>query len=185
MAGPQVREGERGAGAKALVPTGHPAHDLTVDPDGLGAQGHGERIGEDEGAQAPVDALGLHSAERLAPHEVGLLVEGHCEPEPGLEGVVLRREVEAPHPVALLDPHRVDGPVAASDQAEGLATGPQRVPEGGAVLGRAVQLPSELADEGDPQREHGHRADRQVLCGEVGEGLVSDRRVGQAGEELA
>ena len=51
-----------------------------------------------------------------------------------------------------------------------VATGsPDRVPETEAVLDGAIQLPAELADVGDPQRETGHGAHGQLAGTHVGE----------------
>ena len=80
------------------------------------------------------------------------LVELHGEPEPGLERRVVGRDVRAPHAVALLEPQRVDRLVAACDEPELPAGLPDRVPEREPELGRAVELPAELADVGDAQR---------------------------------
>ena len=76
----------------------------------------------------------------------------HGEPEPRRVRVGLARDVGAPDPVALLEPQRVDGAVAAGHQPERPAGVEQRVPQPHAVLDRRIQLPAELADVRDAQR---------------------------------
>ena len=51
--------------------------------------------------------------QRVAADEAALLVQADGEAEPGLVGRGLRRDVGAPHAVALLQAHRVDRAVAA------------------------------------------------------------------------
>ena len=64
-----------------------------------------------------------------------------------------------------------------------LAAGrPQRPPQPGAVLGRAVELPAELADERHAQRAHRHVADRDLAHAHVAE---VERVGGQRREDLA
>ena len=82
---------------------------------------------------------------------------------------LLRRDVRAPHAVALLEPQRVDRPVAARDEPVLPAGLPQRVPERDAVLGGAVELPAELPDVRHADGEARHRADRDRLRGHVRE----------------
>ena len=116
---------------------------------------------------------------RGVPADEGALLEPHREAETGREGIGLARDVRPPDPVALLQPQRVDGPVAAGDEAVGLAGLHQRVPQAQPVLARRVQLPAELADVGDPQPEAGHVADGQRPGAEVAEAEVVAADVGE------
>ena len=67
---------------------------------------------------------------------------------------------------------RVDRAVAGGDQAVLPPGLPQRVPQRAAVLGRGVQLPAELADVRDAQRQQGHAADGDLAGGQVREAGV-------------
>src|SRR4029079_11051446 len=89
---------------------------------------------------------------------------------------VLRRDVGTPDAVALLEPQRVDRLVAAGDQALIPPGRPELVPESRAELGRAVELPAELADIGDAYGEARHRPDRQFLRRHVPKRLVGEIR---------
>ncbi len=100
------------------------------------------------------------------------------KPSPASNGVSSAVMSAAPHAVALLQAQRVDRAVAAGDEPV-LAPGvPQRAPQPGAVLGRAVQLPAELADERHAQRAHRHVADRHLAHAHVREveGVGDERR---------
>src|SRR5206468_6407276 len=95
---------------------------------------------------------------------------------------VVGRDVRAPDAVALLEPAGVDRLVAAGDEAVLLSDRPDRVPEPQAELGRAVELPAELADVGDPEREARHRADCELARAHVRE---IERRRRQRLEDVA
>src|SRR5206468_1686891 len=116
---------------------------------------------------------GLASAEeRLAADEVDALVEADGEAEPGLEGRLVRRDVARQDPVALLDPERVDRAVPAGDEPVRPTRLPQRVPEGQAVFGRRVELPTELADVRDPERDRRDAPDGDLARSQVREPVV-------------
>ena len=93
----------------------------------------------------------------------------------GLDDVVLGVELEAERPVALLDPpgRAVDAD-PGGDDAVRLARLPERVPQPRALLDRHVQLPAEVADVGDPEREHLQRADLDRAAAREREALVRD-----------
>ena len=84
-------------------------------------------------------------------------------------GRLVGRDVGRPHAVALLQAQRVDRPVAAGREPVRLAGLPQRAPQPRAELGRAVELPAQLAGEGHAQRAHRHVADREVAHRHVAE----------------
>src|SRR5207248_9452948 len=97
----------------------------------LATRSHCAGVLENEAAE---HALWLAPLEQSrAPDEVAL-VELDGEAESGLPGRVLRGHVRAPHPVALLEPQRVDRLVAARDEAVRPAGLPERVPEPDCVL---------------------------------------------------
>ena len=104
---------------------------------------------------------GLGVVERVAADEVAVGL-AHAEGEPGLKRRLVRRDVGSPHAVALLEPQRIDRAIPAGDEPVRVAGLPQRPPQPGAVLGRAVQLPAELAGVRDPERPDRHIADRDL-----------------------
>jgi len=106
--------------------------------------------------------------QRLAAEELAL-VELDREAEARLERVLVGRDVGAPDAVALLQPQRVDRAVAAGDEAVLGAGAPHGPPQRGPELGRAVELPAELADVRHPQRAHRHVSDVDVAPAHVGE----------------
>ena len=177
--GRQVRVGDRALDRVAVAAARHAADGLAVDAHRLGAERDRARVGEHEAAEP---ALRLRPREqRLAADEVAL-VELDGEAEPGLERRVVGRDVGAPDAVALLEPQRVDRLVAAGDEAVLAARLPDRVPEREPELRRAVELPAELADVGDAQREARHRADRELARAHVRE---VERRRRQRLQDLA
>ena len=107
------------------------------------------------------------------------------EAEPRLERRVLGRDVRPPHPVALLEPQRVDRLVAARDEPV-LAPGlPDRVPERQPELRGTVELPAELADVRHAQREARHAPDGELARAHVRERLVREIRRRQRLQDLA
>src|SRR5262249_59270671 len=94
--------------------------------------------------------------------------------------VELTVDIRAPEPVALLQTQRVERTPTERGDALRLAGLPQRVPQPQSVLGRRVDLPTQLADVGDSDGESRHgahrdRARRQVRKDLVGEVLLDDR----------
>src|SRR5205823_9915192 len=114
--------------------------------DGLAAERDGAPVFEQQRAQAPADPVRLRLDQRLLADEVDRLAQAHRESKAGFVGVVLRRDVGAPDAVALLQPHRIDGAVAARDQPERRARLPECVPQFEPSVDGAVKLPAELAD---------------------------------------
>ena len=107
-----------------------------------------------------------------------------ANPSPAEYGSVSRRDVGAPHEVALLQAQRVDRPVAAGHESERPAGLERACPTArSAVLGRRVQLPPELADVRDPQRPARHVADGDAARPHVAERqvVVARRRQDVAG----
>ena len=149
------------------------------DTHGLGAEGDRSRLRENEAAQA-AGRLG----QCIAPDERPLL-RLHREPEPRLVWRVLGGDVRTPHPVALLEPQRVDRLVAACDEPVLAAGRPHLVPEAGTELGRAVELPAELADVRHPDGETRHRPERELSGGHVRERVAGERGDGQRLQDLA
>ena len=72
-------------------------------------------------------------------------------------------DVGAPRPVALLQPAALDRPVPGVLQPVVSPGVDERVVHRDGVLHRQVQLPSQLADVGDPQRAHGAAGDADHL----------------------
>src|SRR5262249_25758722 len=81
-------------------------------------------------------------------------------------------------------PERVDRLVAGGDEPVPPAGGPDGVPETQTELGRAVELPAELPHVRDPDRETGHRPERQLLARHVREGPAPEIRLRQRLEQL-
>ena len=157
-----------------------------VDPDRLVAEADRPRVVEDEAAQPLARAGRLRRDERVAAEEVARLVERDREPEARLVRRLVRGDVARPDAVALLEPERVDRPVAGGDHPVRRARPSQSVAQSAAaVLGRRVQLPAELADVGDPQREERHAADRDLARGEEREGRVREVVARERREDVA
>ena len=114
----------------------------------------------DEGDELPLGAGLLHAAKRLDACEVRL--EGARPPEAGRDRVGRRRDVVPVQRVADLEAQRVSGAEAARRDA----TLENRVPQLGAVLGRAEELHSRLA--GVPGAAD-HRFDARDLAHRMGE----------------
>ena len=174
--GGHVRERERAAHSVAVVATGDTPDDLTVDSYRLGPERHRQRVERPDAPQPASDALGLDPPERVLADERRRMVERDCEPEPGLVRIVLRRDVRRPHPVALLHAQRVDRAITTGAEIVRGAGIPQQIPERAAVFGRAVQLPPELADVRDAQRDGRDGAERDRLRGQVRKRVVGQRR---------
>ena len=114
---------------------------------GLVAVRVGAVLLDDEAGEPLSDALLALAYERVAPDEVAL-VEAHEPLEAGLERRVVGRHVDTPEPVGLLEPQRLQRPVAEVDEAERLSRLEQEVVERPLALERMVQLEAELADVG-------------------------------------
>ena len=173
MLGGQVRVRDRRADRVAVAAARHAADERVADADGLRAERDRAGVGEGQAAEPP---LGLPAAASASRPTNGALVELHREPEPRLERRVLGGDVRAPDAVALLEAERVDRLVAARDEPVLAARLPELVPEPGAELGRAVELPAELADVGDADGEARDRPDRELPGRHVREGVVRERR---------
>src|SRR5262249_58635642 len=119
------------------------------------------RVGQGQTGKLLRQPFGLLPDERLAADEVAL-VEPDAEAEPGLERRVLRRDLRAPVAVALLEPERIDRPVAAGAQARRVARAPERVPERQTGRRLRVELPAQLADVRHPQGEDAGVAHRDA-----------------------
>src|SRR5207245_10066655 len=102
------------------------------------------------------------------------LVELDAETEAGLIGIGFGGDVRAPDAIALLEAKRVDGLVSARDKPKLVARLPDRVPQPQPKLGRAIQLPAQLADIRDAKRETRDAADRDLARGHEREGVVAD-----------
>ena len=109
----------------------------------------------------------------VAADEVAL-VEGDEALEPGLQRRPVGRQVRAPQPVALLEAHRLERPVAEVDETEVLAGLVQQVVQRPLRLDRMVQLPAELTHVRDPHREHARASDLDVAGAEEGEPRVGE-----------
>src|SRR6266851_1639809 len=101
----------------------------------------------------PRGGLSLTRFHEGIPTDEVALVQLDGESEAGFVRVYLGPDVGAPHAVSLLEPHRIHGLVATGGQRVTAARLPDRVPQTEAELGRTVQLPAELADVRDPERE--------------------------------
>src|SRR5215831_11042122 len=111
----------------AVAAARHPADRKPVVHDRLAAERDHARVGQGETGKLLRQPFGLLPDERLSSDEVAL-VEPDAEAEPGLERRVLRRDLRAPVAVALLEPERIDRPVAAGAQARRVASAPDRSP---------------------------------------------------------
>ena len=117
--------------------------------------------------------------ERLPPYERHFLVHSDGEAETGLERRVGGSHVAAPDAVALLEAKRLDRLVPAGNEAVTASRGDEHVPQSESELGRAVELPPELADERDPEREARHGSDREFAGVQVRELVIRQVGLGQ------
>ena len=113
--GGQVGVGDRGSDCVAVAAARHPADDIAVHPDGLGAERNRTSILEDE-ACGTLERRALASRRASSPDEVAF-VELDGEVERRLVRRLVGGDVGAPEPVALFEPEQVDRLVAAGDEA--------------------------------------------------------------------
>src|SRR5688572_21774208 len=135
-----------------------PAAEVVAPADRPRAERNRARVVKRGTPQRPLGLTGRD--QRLPPDEVAL-VERDGEADPRLERCVIRRDVRAPHAIALLEPQGVDRLVTTRDEPVVPSRLPDRVPQREAELGTAVQLPPELTDVRDAQREAGNPPDRE------------------------
>src|SRR5436190_2248565 len=172
--GRHVRVGNRAAQGVAVAARGDATADLAVDLHRFVAERDRARIREQQAGKPSARATILRLQERLPANAPALLVELHAEAHPALIWRLVWGDVGSPDPVALLEAHRVDRPVAAADDPVRLPLLPDRAPEPEPVLGGAVELPAELADIGDAERPHGHVPDGDLVQRHVRELLVAE-----------
>src|SRR5207302_11215264 len=127
---------------------GNPAQRSMIDPYRLAAERDPAGLVEQDRTELARDALLSGANQGLFADEVDRLAQADGKTEPGLVWVVLGGDVAAPHPVSLLQSHRINRPVTCGHQAMGATRVPERVPELRPELDRTVQLPSQLADVG-------------------------------------
>src|SRR5262245_18523192 len=154
-----IRVGDRALDCVAVAAARHAARDLAVDAHRLGAERNGAGIGE---LQAGEPAFRLLCGEESVASDELALVELDGEPKAGFVRGVVGRDVRAPDAIALLEPHRVDGLVAAGDETVVAPGFPKDVPQRETELARAVQLPAELAHVRHAEREAGDGADCEL-----------------------
>src|SRR5215213_6749845 len=183
--GRQVGVGDRALDGVAVAAARRPADNLAADADRLVAEGDRARVVEGEAAQARARPVLPGGEDRLFADEADRLVEFEAEADAALVGGLVRGDVGAPDAVALLQSQAVDRPVAAGDDPLRLPRLPDAPPQSQAVLGRAVDLPAELADVGHPQHPHRHVAKRRLPKGHVREGLIAEVLRGQRLQHLA
>src|SRR5207253_5929523 len=118
----------------------------------LRAQGDGPGVVEDKACQLRAGRRVTFLQQRGPADELAL-VELDAETEAGLIGIGFGGDVRAPDAIALLEAQRVDSLVSARDKPKLVACLPDRVPQPQPELGRAVQLPTQLADIRDAKRE--------------------------------
>ncbi len=136
-------------------------------------------------AGEPGGGLRLACLHQRVPADEFTLVQLHSESQAGLIGIHLGPDVGAPDSIPLFEPERIHGLVAAGAEPMIATRFPDRVPQPEPELGRAVQLPAELAYVRDAQRQARHGTDRQLSCGHVRERLVRDVGRGEWLQDLA
>src|SRR6476620_1317281 len=119
--GRQVGVGDRALDGVAVAAARHPADDLAADADRLVAERDRARVGEGEAAQARARPVFLGGKDRVFADEPDRLVELDAEADAAFVGGLVRGDVGAPDPVALLQAEAVDRPIAASDDVVGPA----------------------------------------------------------------
>ena len=155
--------GVPGAAARRHVGVGDRAADRVAEAaagDATGGAGDAHRLGAQrdragivqDQAREPGRGGRLFGLQQRVPSDELALVELDAEPQPGLVRVDVRADVRAPDAISLLEAQRIDRLVTAGDEAMAAARLPDRVPQALSELGRAVQLPAQLADVGDAQR---------------------------------
>ena len=134
----EIGVGDRALDRVAVAAARDPAADALSDPHRLVAEHDRARVLEHQAPQPPAR---LGPGQRVRADE--RLVRAHAEPEPALERSLVGRDVGRPHAVALLEPQRVDRPVAAGHACPSGSPASHSVRHRpGAVLGRAVELPA-------------------------------------------
>jgi hypothetical protein len=161
------------------------AADLAVDADGLVAERDGLRVLECQAAELGARPFLRRLHQSVSADEPALLLELDAEADAALVRSLVGGDVGAPDPIALLEPQRVDRAVAARHHSVRFAGFPQGAPQAEPVLGRAVELPAELADVGHPQRPDGDVPDCELADVHVGEGLVAEVLRRQRLQDLA
>src|SRR5262245_30802934 len=175
---------DRRADRVAVAAARHPADRTPIVQDRLAAEGNHRRVGQGEAGELARQPFGFLPDECLAADEI-TLVEPDAEAQPGLERRVLGRDLGAPVAVALLEPERIDCPVAAGAQAGRGARSPERVPERQTGRRLRVELPAQLADVGHSQGEDAGVAHRDAARAHVGKRHVRDVVSRRPGENLA
>src|SRR3546814_12933551 len=104
--------------------------------------------------------------------EVDVLRQLHRPGGARLDRRVVEADVAAPGAVALLQAQRLDGAVAGVHQAVLAARRHHGPVDVDGVLGRPVELPAELADVGDAQRQHRAAGAADALMRSAAEGGV-------------
>ncbi len=94
-------------------------------------------------------------------------------------------QLVAPGLVRLLDPHHVHRPAAEVGETVRFARFMDRVVQVDHPVERVVQLPSQLPDIRDAQREAGDAGHRDLPSGEPAESLVAEVGVGEPGQDVA
>src|SRR4051794_38992799 len=126
---------------------------------------------------------GPRGLDRPPAEEVDVRAELAGKRQPRRHRPRLGRQLTTEGPVALLQPHRLDGVVAGGPNAEPRPGAEEVVVDAGRQLGRHVELPAQLADVRDAggPHERGPEADltaRAEREGRVVEGVTRARRQG-------
>src|SRR5215207_10722941 len=98
---------------------------------------------------------------------------------------MLGGHVRPPHPVALLQPEPAESAAAARDDAQRLPSLPQEIPQPQAEISRGVELPPELPDVREPERDDRNLTHEDPVRSEEPERLVREVVLGQALDQLA
>ena len=158
----QVGVGDAALDREAVAAGGHPPDDGALRPAPARCRGVTERGSSSTRQAQALCAARPPSRARSAsrPMKSAPLSSATAKPSPASYGVSSGVMSRGPDAIALLEPQGVDGAVAAGQHAVAARRPPRGVSQSAAaVLGRGVELPAELADVGDPERQHGHVAD--------------------------
>ena len=165
---------------------GEPADALAVPHDGLPAPELDLGVvGDGEGHEAAGQRLLALPPHGVLSDEGRRLVERDSEAETRFQRIEVGADVRRPDAVALLQPQAVDRPVARIAQAVFGACRLQRVVDRDHVVGGDVQLPTQLADEGDAHGADGRAGNVDLPHRAEGKGIRSEIAFRHGGRNLA
>src|SRR5829696_6265938 len=145
----------------------HLAGDDAVTQDQFTAPQHGFRRLDAEPDEFASGTLGLGLLDSGAAEEFDVGLQLAREQQPGLDGILARRQLATECAICLLQPHRLDRVIAAAPDPESLTRFHQVLIHADRELGGHVEFPAQFADVGYSGRPHRRVAQRDLpACAE-------------------